>query len=64
MKINCIIDNMIKFQLPQTWDRVKDKPRERVLSFICSIMNTHISIFIVQVIERLFFRNCGEFLRA
>lgn len=52
MKINCIIDNMIKFQLPQTWDHVKEKPRERVLSFICSIMNTHISIFIVQVFRR------------
>ena len=52
MRQNCIIDNMIKFQLPQTWDSVKQQPRERVLSFLCSIINTHISIFIIQVFRR------------
>ena len=46
------LSNMIKFQLPQTWDSVKQQPRERVLSFLCSIINTHISIFIIQVFRR------------
>ena len=49
---NVIIDNFIKFQLPQTWDHQKSAPRERVLSFICSMINTHISIFILQVFRR------------
>lgn len=49
---NVIIDNFIKFQMPQTWNRVKDQPAERVLSFLCSIVNTHISIFIMQVFRR------------
>ena len=49
---NICVDNIIKFQLPQTWDRVKDQPRERVLSFLASIINTHISILIMQVFRR------------
>lgn len=52
MSRNVIIDNMIKFQFPQTWDSVKEHPKERVLSFLCSIVNTHISIFIMQVFRR------------
>lgn len=52
MSVNIIIDNLIKFQLPQTWDPVKEQPRERVLSFLASIINTHISIFIMQVFRR------------
>ena len=49
MSRNCIIDNFVKFQLPQTWNSAKEQPNERVLSFLCSIINTHISIFIMQV---------------
>lgn len=49
---NVIIDNFIKFQMPQTWNPAKDQPNERVLSFLCSIINTHISIFIMQVFRR------------
>lgn len=49
---NVIIDNFIKFQMPQTWNGVKGQPNERVLSFLCSIINTHISIFIMQVFRR------------
>lgn len=49
---NCIIDNLVKFQLPQTWNFQKNQPTERVLSFLCSIINTHISIFIMQVFRR------------
>ena len=49
---NVIIDNFIKFQMPQTWNSAKDQPNERVLSFLCSIINTHISIFIMQVFRR------------
>ena len=49
MSRNVIIDNFIKFQMPQTWNSVKEQPNERVLSFLCSIINTHISIFIMQV---------------
>lgn len=49
---NVIIDNFIKFQMPQTWNSVKEQPNERVLSFLCSIINTHISIFIMQVFRR------------
>lgn len=52
MSRNVIIDNFIKFQMPQTWDGVKEQPRERVLSFLASIINTHISIFIMQVFRR------------
>lgn len=52
MSRNVIIDNFIKFQMPQTWNSVKGQPNERVLSFLCSIINTHISIFIVQVFRR------------
>lgn len=52
MSVNIIIDNLIKFQLPQTWDSVKEQPKERVLSFLASIINTHISIFIMQVFRR------------
>ena len=52
MSRNVIIDNFIKFQLPQTWNSVKEQPVERVLSFLCSIINTHISIFIMQVFRR------------
>lgn len=49
---NVIIDNFIKFQMPQTWNSAKEQPNERVLSFLCSIINTHISIFIMQVFRR------------
>lgn len=49
---NVIIDNFIKFQMPQTWNAARQQPNERVLSFLCSIINTHISIFIVQVFRR------------
>ena len=49
MTRNLTIDNLIKFQLPQTWNAAKGQPNERVLSFLCSIINTHISIFVVQV---------------
>lgn len=49
MSRNVIIDNFIKFQMPQTWNHIKEQPNERVLSFLCSIINTHISIFIMQV---------------
>lgn len=49
---NVIIDNFIKFQMPQTWNTIKGQPNERVLSFLCSIINTHISIFIMQVFRR------------
>lgn len=52
MTRNCIIDNFIKFQMPQTWNSAKGQPNERVLSFLCSIINTHISIFIMQVFRR------------
>lgn len=50
---NVIIDNFIKFQMPQTWNSAKEQPNERVLSFLCSIINTHISIFIMQVKSKL-----------
>jgi len=49
MTRNVVIDNMIKFQMPQTWNSAKEQPNERVLSFLCSIINTHLSIFIMQV---------------
>ena len=52
MTRNICIDNMVKFQLPQTWNRVKEQPNERVLSFLASIVNTHISIFVMQVFRR------------
>lgn len=52
MSRNIIIDNIIKFQLPQTWNSAKEQPNERVLSFLCSIINTHISIFLFQVFRR------------
>lgn len=52
MTKNICIDNLIKFRLPQTWDGVKNQPKERVLSFLASIINTHISILIMQVFRR------------
>lgn len=52
MSRNVIIDNFIKFHMPQTWNSVKEQPKERVLSFLASIINTHISIFIMQVFRR------------
>lgn len=52
MSRNVIIDNFIKFQLPHTWNSIREQPCERVLSFLCSIVNTHISIFIMQVFRR------------
>lgn len=52
MTKNIISDNFIKFKMPQTWNHVKAHPNERVLSFLCSIVNTHISIFIQQVFRR------------
>lgn len=63
MSKNVIADNFIKFKMPQTWNHVKGHPNERVLSFLCSIVNTHINIFIMQVeFECLFSHNCGKFL--
>ena len=41
---NIIVDNMIKLRLPHTWNTAKQQPKERTLSFICSIINMHISI--------------------
>lgn len=52
MSKNVIADNFIKFKMPQTWSHVKEHPNERVLSFLCSIVNTHINIFIMQVFKR------------
>lgn len=52
MRNNVIIDNFIKFQLPQTWNHAKGHPRERVLSFLCSIINTHLSNFVLGVFRR------------
>ena len=64
MSKNVISDNFIKFKMPQTWNHVKAHPNERVLSFLCSIINTHIGIFIRQVefMECLISHNCGKFL--
>ena len=64
MTKNIISDNFIKFKMPQTWNHVKGHPNERVLSFLCSIVNTHISIFIqqVKVYLCLLSHNCGKFL--
>ena len=64
MTKNVISDNFIKFKMPQTWNHVKAHPNERVLSFLCSIINTHIGIFIRQVefMECLISHNCGKFL--
>lgn len=44
MSRNVIIDNFVKFQQSRTWNPIKEQPTERVLSFLCSIVNTHISI--------------------
>lgn len=52
MTRNVVIDNFIKFQLCQTWNSAKGQPNERVLSFLASIINTHISIFVMQVFRR------------
>lgn len=52
MHHNVIIDNCVKLQLPRTWNHAKGQPNERVLSFLASIVNTHISIFIMQVFRR------------
>jgi len=52
MSKNLIVDNLIKFSLPRTWNHNKNQPNERVLSFLASIINTHISIFIIQVFRR------------
>jgi hypothetical protein len=52
MSRNIIIDNFIKFRLAQTWNSAKEQPVERVLSFLCSIVNTHISIFTLQIFRR------------
>ena len=52
MQRNICIDNLVKFSLPKTWNSVKEQPNERVLSFLCSIVNTHISIFIMQIFRR------------
>ena len=52
MTNNLIVDNFIKFCQSRTWDSNKDHPKERVLSFICSIVNTHIKIFVMQVFRR------------
>lgn len=52
MSRNVIIDNFMKFQMPQTWNTAKHQPNERVLSFLCSIVNTHLSIFVMQIFRR------------
>lgn len=52
MTRNIIIDNLIKCNLPQSWNHVKNCPNERVLSFLCSIVNTHLSIFVMAVFRR------------
>jgi hypothetical protein len=52
MTRNIIIDNLIKCNLSQTWNHVKNCPNERVLSFLCSIVNTHLSIFVMAVFRR------------
>ena len=52
MSRNCVVDNLVKFRLPQTWNSAKEQPVERVLSFLCSIVNTHISIFTLQVFRK------------
>lgn len=49
---NCVVDKLVKFNLPQTWNYAKGQPKERVLSFLASIVNTHLSIFIMQVFRR------------
>jgi len=52
MTNNLIVDNFIKFSQSRTWNSQKEHPNERVLSFICSIINTHIKIFVMQVFRR------------
>lgn len=52
MQRNVVIDNLVKFSLPKTWNSVKEQPNERILSFLASIVNTHISIFIMQIFRR------------
>ena len=52
LKRNVIIDNTLKFSFSKTWNHNKNQPVERVLSFLCSIVNTHISIFILSVFRR------------
>ena len=52
MSKNLIVDNIQKFSLPQTWNSAKEQPNERVLSFLCSIVNTHLSIFIFSIFRR------------
>lgn len=52
MKKNLIVDNFEKFQLPSTWNKDKEQPRERVLSFLASIVNMHINTFIRQIFKR------------
>lgn len=47
MTRNIVVDNMVKLQQSQTWNHIKNQPTERVLSFLCSIINTHISIKLV-----------------
>lgn len=66
MTRNLVIDNLIKCQLPQTWNSAKEQPNERVLSFTCSIVNTHINIFIMQVNKNhcLTSHNCGKLWRG
>ena len=44
MSRNIIVDNFLKMTMPKTWNHLKNQPNERVLSFLCSIINTHISI--------------------
>lgn len=46
MAKNLIIDTFIKLRMPQTWDRKQNRPTERVLSFICSIVNTRTGNFV------------------
>ena len=52
MSRNIAIDNFIKFRLAQTWNSTKEQPVERVLSFLASIVNTHISIFTLQIFRK------------
>jgi hypothetical protein len=52
MAKNLIVDNMAKYQFPSTWNKEKEQPRERVLSFLASIVNMHINTFIRQIFKR------------
>lgn len=44
MTRNVVTDNFVKFCLSQTWNHIKNQPHEKILSFLASVINTHISI--------------------